>query len=137
MRNAIKNFILDILFPKFCVNCNREGEWLCQDCFSLIDIFEKNSCPFCPPATYSQNAGEINGNTCPTCRKTKKLAGLYCATSYNNFIVKKAINQLKYEPYLKELALSLCSLIKTSLGKPPPKLHNLFKKRRVPIAGFG
>jgi len=78
---TIKNSILDILFPKFCLNCNREGQWLCEDCFSLIDIFEKQYCP-----------------------STTKLTNLYCATSYDNFIVKKLINQFKYKPYIKELS---------------------------------
>jgi len=95
--NTIKNFILDILFPKFCLICNREGKWLCEDCFSLIDILEKQDYPF-----------DI---------KTKKLAGLYCATPYDNFIVKKLINQFKYEPYIKELSEPLTLLITTCFDK--------------------
>lgn len=75
-------FVLDILFPRFCVNCRREGSYLCEDCFSLIDIAEEQELPFC-----------------------------YCAASYENFIVKKLINQFKYEPFIKELAKPLASLI--------------------------
>jgi len=102
----IKEFILDILFPKFCLNCGREGNYLCQDCFSLIDVLERQYCPFCKLPKIV-----LDGKTCPTCRKSKKLNGLYCASSYNNFIVKKMINQLKYEPYCKELSKPLSSLI--------------------------
>ena len=94
MLTTIKNSILDILFPKFCLNCNREGQWLCEDCFSLIDIFEKQYCP-----------------------STTKLTNLYCATSYDNFIVKKLINQFKYKPYIKELSEPLSLLIITHLNK--------------------
>jgi len=109
MRNfflKVKKFILDLLFPKFCLNCNKEGSYLCQDCFSLIDIAERQYCPFC-----SSPRIVLDGKTCNSCRNSKKLAGLYCPTSYDNFIIKKAINQFKYQPYIKELAKPLASLI--------------------------
>jgi len=88
-QQLIKEFILDILFPRFCLNCNREGSYLCPDCFSLIDISEKKY------------------------YFLKNLNGLFCPTSYDNFIVKKLINQFKYPPYIKELAKPLASLIIT------------------------
>jgi len=88
-QQSIKEFILDILFPRFCLNCNREGSYLCPDCFSLIDISEKKY------------------------YFLKNLNGLFCPTSYDNFIVKKLINQFKYPPYIKELAKPLASLIIT------------------------
>ncbi len=104
--SSIKEFILDILFPKFCINCSKEGSYLCQDCFSLIDISERQYCPFC-----FQPRVVLDGKTCSFCRRSKKLIGLYSATSYNNFIVKKMINQFKYEPYIKELSKPLSFLI--------------------------
>ncbi len=102
----LKNLILDILFPKFCVNCQKEGSYLCPDCFSLIEIFERQYCPFCFPSK-----AVADGKTCDYCRRGKKLNGLFCATSYDNFIVKKIIRQLKYEPFVKDLAGPLSSLI--------------------------
>lgn len=105
---SIKNFLLDLLFPKFCLNCGKEGSYLCQDCFSLIDTFKRQYCPFC-----SEPKIVLDGKTCNSCRKPKKLAGLYCAVSYDNFIVKKLINQFKYEPYIKELSKPLTLLIVT------------------------
>jgi len=108
---SIKNFILDILFPRFCINCNKEGNYLCQDCFSLIEISESQYCPFC-----SSPKIVLDGKTCNYCRRRKKLVGLFCTTSYNNFVVKKLINQFKYEPYIKELSKLLCSLIVAHLN---------------------
>jgi len=101
-----KEFFLDFLFPKFCISCGKEGSYLCQDCFSLIDILERQYCPFCP-----QPKVVIDGKTCNFCKRSKSLNGLYCAASYNNFIIKKLINQFKYEPYIKELSKPLFSLI--------------------------
>lgn len=85
--NSLKEFILDILFPKLCVNCQKEGSYLCQDCFSLVDISEKEY------------------------YFLKNLNGVFCPASYDNFIVKKLINQFKYQPYIKELAKPLAFLI--------------------------
>ena len=105
LENA-RNFILDLLFPKFCLNCSREGEYLCLDCFSLIDILEVQYCPFCTAPKIV-----FDGKTCPSCKRTKNLNGLYFATAYENFITKRFIRQFKYEPYVKDLATPLASLI--------------------------
>ena len=99
-------FILDMLFPKFCVNCGREGTYLCQDCFSLIDIFRQQHCPFCYPPKPT-----ADGKTCPSCQRRKYLNGLFCAASYDNYIVKNLINQFKYEPYVKEMSKPISFLI--------------------------
>lgn len=111
--SVTKEFLLDILFPCFCLNCGKEGNYLCQDCFSLIEILERQYCPFCPPAGRPGSAPKIvlDGRACLSCRRTKKLSGLFCSTSYDNFIAKKLINQFKYEPYIKELSKTLSSLI--------------------------
>ncbi|MBM3250872.1 MAG: ComF family protein [Candidatus Nealsonbacteria bacterium] len=84
------NPIFDILFPKFCVNCQKEGSYLCEDCFSLIDISEKQY------------------------HLLKSINCLYCPSSYDNFIVKKLINQFKYQ-FIKDLAKPLSFLIITYL----------------------
>ena len=106
MLSAAKNFILDILFPKFCSNCGKEGTYLCPDCASLISVADRQYCPFClePKIVF-------DGRTCSRCRQTKKLSGLYCATSYGDFLIRKMIKQFKYEPYARELAKPLSSLI--------------------------
>lgn len=85
--SSVKDFILDILFPEFCLICGREGSYLCRDCQSLTPI-----------------SSEIY-------QGTKNLAGLYWAAPYGNFVVKKAINQFKYPPYIRELAKPLSFLI--------------------------
>ena len=103
--SKILEFAIDILFPKFCLNCGAEGSYVCQDCFSLIEILDRQYCPFCFPPKL------VFAGTCLSCKRTKKLAGLYCAASYENFIVKKLIHQFKYQPCLKELAKPLASFI--------------------------
>jgi len=120
----VKDFLLDLFFPRFCVGCNQEGFYLCQDCLSLIEILENQYCPFC-------NLPKIvlDGKTCPRCKKLKALSGLYFATSYQTPLVKKMISLFKYPPFIKELSGPLTSLIITHfqiLGKN----HNVFKVKR-------
>ena len=82
------NFILEILFPQFCFNCGIEGTYLCEDCKSILEItgfHQKYSAP--------------------------NLKDLYFALSYNNSLSKKLIRRFKYEPFVKELAKPLSSLI--------------------------
>ena len=82
------NFILEIIFPQFCFNCGIEGTYLCEDCKSILEItgfHQKYSAP--------------------------NLKDLYFALSYNNHLSKKLIRRFKYEPFVKELAKPLSSLI--------------------------
>jgi ComF family protein len=85
----LKNFLLDLFFPKFCFGCKKEGIFLCQDCLSTIDIFKKHK-KF----------------------KNQFLDDLFIATPYKNFIVKKLILAFKYEPFVKEIAKDLAQIIK-------------------------
>lgn len=105
--NHIKEFFLNLLFPKACLGCGKEGSYLCPDCQSLIEVSQYQYCPFCYPAKIV-----LDGKTCPAHQKSKNLNGLYSAGSYQNFLIKKLISNFKYHPhYLKELAEPLACLI--------------------------
>lgn len=88
MQMSVKNFIIDILFPKFCLNCNREGSYLCQDCQAILEI-----------STIHQNFS------------SKNIKDLYFPLPYQNLLIKKLIQKFKYQPFIKELAESLSFLI--------------------------
>jgi len=90
MIKKIQKFFLDLLFPKFCFNCQKEGSYLCPDCFSILEISQTHQ-------KYS----------------TKSLTDLYFALPYQNILVKKLIQRFKYEPFIKELAETLALLIIT------------------------
>ena len=112
----LKKQVNEILFPAFCVNCREEGTFLCSDCLSLIDIFDRQYCAFCQAPRVVPD-----GKTCPSCKNRHKLDSLFCASSYKGKIVKKLINQFKYQPYARVLAKDLVALIFlhfSRLGKP-------------------
>lgn len=46
MKN-IYNYVLNLLFPKKCINCKRENSYLCEDCLSLIELNQIHYCT-CP-----------------------------------------------------------------------------------------
>lgn len=103
-KRYIKNSILDIVFPKSCLNCGKEGSYLCDDCNSCLEISPYIYC-LCEEPKRLFEAGK-----CRACR-SKKLDGLYSALPYQNNLVQKLIHNFKYEPFIKELANPLSSLI--------------------------
>jgi ComF family protein len=84
----VKKFFLDLLFPKFCLGCQKEGTFLCPDCEATLEILTEHY-PF----------------------KTKYLDDLYFSCLYDNPLIKKLIQKFKYPPFIKELALPLTNLI--------------------------
>ena len=87
-KGKIKSFLLDLFFPKFCLNCQREGSFLCEDCKAILDISSSHQ-KF----------------------QTGNLSDLYYPLEYKNPLIKNLIKHFKYEPFIKELAKDLTSLI--------------------------
>jgi ComF family protein len=101
---SLKEWFLNLLFPRSCLGCQREGSYLCQDCLATLEISEYQYC-LCKKPKRLALAGK-----CRSCYQ-KKLNGLYFATSYQNKFLQKLIHHFKYDPYVKELSGSLASLI--------------------------
>jgi len=107
----MKNFLLDLLFPKSCLGCKSPDTWLCDGCFSLIRPNQTQRCYVC-------RKPELNGRTCSSHLRTgawhvSTLDGLLIAAHYDgNPILKRAITALKYNRNHQELAEKLGRLIK-------------------------
>lgn len=114
--SKIKNFSLDLFFPKFCLGCKKEGAYLCDDCRTLLDICEFDYC-LCDKnhvrIPVQSKSGKCNKcQDLPAGRQGKKLSGLYFALPYKDtHLTKKLIHQFKYEPYLKDLSKTLASIL--------------------------
>ncbi|MCX6720940.1 MAG: ComF family protein [Candidatus Staskawiczbacteria bacterium] len=105
-----KDFLLDLLFPKFCLGCKKEGTYLCDDCRGLLDISEFGYC-LCEANGQPKRLLEGHVGKCSICSR-KELAGLYFALSYKEkTLTRNLIYQFKYKPYLKDLAKTLASII--------------------------
>jgi ComF family protein len=112
-KKNIKPFLLDLFFPKFCLGCQKESTYLCDDCRALLDISEFNYC-LCEPQgalLSSRLPPDSKTGKCSRC-SNKKLSGLYFALPYKEkTLTKKLIHQFKYQPYLKDLAKTLASIL--------------------------
>jgi competence protein ComFC len=89
MPHRFFNFLLDLLFPWQCLNCNQETDTnypLCSACLEKIPIFD-----------------DFINNTPP-------LEFLGIVSSYQNPVLKEIIHRFKYNK-IKELYLPLSSLV--------------------------
>jgi len=89
--------ILDFFFPKTCVLCQKEGSFLCLDCFSKIQIKFGPHCPFCQKRI-------PEGRICQTCKKKNNLSldGFVNIVSYGDKDVRTIIDSFKYD-FLEQL----------------------------------
>lgn len=107
MKRAQKifNFFLDVFFPKLCVSCKCKDTFLCEDCFSLMEI---NPYRYCFCSAPQRLVGKYE--TCSSC-PAGHLNRIYSATNYDNEIAKKVVSELKYRFQLKDLSLVIARLI--------------------------
>lgn len=89
--------ILDLVFPKKCLNCGKEGKYICENCLSKVPKL-KPVCPYCEKPS-------IDGMTHTKCRRVYGLDGLVSVWDYEG-VVRKAILALKYR-YATEIASEL------------------------------
>ena len=113
--------LLDLLFPKRCLGCQKEGSHCCEDCLSLLSLAPAPS----------------------ILERDSSLSGLFCATSFQDTFVQRLIHSFKYPPFLRDLAKPLAFSIIAHialLNKPiyppdvicPIPLH----KRRLKWRGY-
>ena len=128
--------LLDLVFPKYCVNCKKFGDFLCTACFSRLSFDTKNICLVCGNPSY-------DGLTHPRCRGRYRIDGSFTGVVFNS-VSKKLIYQFKYKPYLSSLSSFLTDLLYESLIQneefnrvisshlvfvPIPLSSNRFRKR--------
>lgn len=106
------NFLLSVLFPKFCLNCNKLSNYLCPNCQKKLKPIKIQHCPICQYQS-------INGQTHLHCQNPYSLNGAFSIFYYQPPL-KKVIKKLKYQ-YFSDLAPFL---VKLSLPFIPP----FFKK---------
>ncbi len=99
--------LLDIIFPKYCVNCKKFGDYLCANCFTGLSFDTKNICLVCGRSSY-------NGFTHPVCYERNSPEGCFTGVVFNK-ISKKLIYQFKYRPYLSGLSVFISDLLYDSL----------------------
>lgn len=81
--------VLDMLFPRFCVRCSREGGACCESCLeAYVPRAPEASCPFCGTSGSSR--------TCVSCQPETYLDGLTALSAYGDPVVRKTLKIWKY-----------------------------------------
>ena len=119
MINKLINWILDLLFPKFCLGCQKEGFYICPDCFKKIEINKFSNCFIC-------GRRWPNNSVCSTCQRKTKLTGLLIASSWENPLLRQIIYEYKYR-FIKDLSIPLSNLLIIFLN------HSGFFTQHLPL----
>lgn len=99
----IRDFILDFLFPKHCLGCQKEGSFICANCFGNIEINQFSTCFICSKRS-------VDNRVCPDCKKKTKLAGILIASSWDNLLLRQLIYEYKYR-FIQDISKPLSQLL--------------------------
>jgi competence protein ComFC len=115
--------ILDLIFPKTCLGCKKDGQYICQNCLVKVQLL-KPVCPYCEKPS-------IDGFTHTRCKKKYGLDGLISVYRYEG-VIKKAIWALKFK-YATEVGKELTDFFVRSLHATDYILPATFSLVPIPI----
>jgi competence protein ComFC len=99
----LKEWLLDLVFPKECLACGCPDVYLCGSCLKKIELNLKSYCALC-------KADTDNFKICPSCREKTALQAVFVVANYNNKILQAVLHNLKYN-YVQELSQPLIFLM--------------------------
>ena len=103
----LKGIGVDLLFPRWCVGCGREGDFICHSCRRSLPRITPPLCPRC-------GKPQPGGVLCPGCVSWQaEIDGIRSPFRFDG-VIRKAIHQLKYRN-LRALALPLAGLLQDYL----------------------
>ena len=124
--------ILDLVFPKQCVNCDKYGSYLCSTCrTNRLEFCTENECHVCRFPTLLGNRYIHSG-----CMSNSALSRVYVCLRYNS-LARAIIEEVKYKHHfdyvclINDLIMHTVDLqiFKNSILIPVP-LHNSKKRSR-------
>jgi ComF family protein len=101
-KNIIKN-LLDIIFPCFCLNCQKEGTYLCRRCFQKIQINNQSNCYVCGKLTKESQ-------TCSACLSKTHINRMFIAGKWEDQLLRQIIYEYKYR-FIKEIHKELAETL--------------------------
>jgi ComF family protein len=107
----LKGVALDFLFPRFCVGCSKEGDFICDSCQSSLMRIEPPVCPKC-------GKPQINEILCDSCVNwDADIDGIRSPFQFEG-VVRKAIHEFKYKN-LRAIAGGLAKLLSEYMAENP------------------
>lgn len=97
-------FLIDTLFPLFCLGCDKEGSWLCLNCRSKLRAAGIFCCPLCHRA-------RVEGRCCDNCASSSYVDRHMALDKYDEgSLLGRIIEVFKYQ-YLLGIVCELRPLI--------------------------
>lgn len=88
IKKTLARKIIELVFPVLCVECGREGEWLCEVCLKTVELVRPEQCVLCRKAA--------EGGLCEACQQETGLDGVISIFYYHDPVVQKLVKALKY-----------------------------------------
>jgi competence protein ComFC len=107
----LKGAALDLLFPRFCVGCGREGAFLCDSCRASMSRIKPPICPRC-------GKPQPGGILCYSCTEWQAAIDGIRAPFQFEGVIREAVHQLKYRN-LRALSVPLAGLMSEYLIDNP------------------
>jgi ComF family protein len=99
----LKGMALDLLFPRWCISCGREGDYICSSCRQLLSLITPPVCPRC-------GRPQSGGMLCLACANWQaEIDGIRSPFIFDG-VMRQAIHELKYRN-LRALAIPLAKLL--------------------------
>jgi len=92
--SKLKGTALDLLFPRWCVGCGREGDFICPSCLQSLPRITPPFCPHCglPQSGLPQSSAKI----CTSCAGWEaEIDGIRSPFRFDG-VIRQAIHELKY-----------------------------------------
>lgn len=87
--------LLDLFFPKRCVQCKKFGSYVCATCFARIHFDEQLLCFIC-------NRSAMQGLTHPVCKTRYSIDGIFSCLVYRG-VVKRLLYVFKFQPHIIDI----------------------------------
>jgi ComF family protein len=112
----LKRVALDLLFPRWCIGCGGEGDYICSACRRTLKFITPPICPRCG----RPQSGESTSGNCPGCTGWQGgIDGIRAPFLFDG-VIRDAIHEFKYRN-LRALAPLLAGLMYDYLeGNPIP-----------------
>jgi ComF family protein len=107
----LKGIALDLLFPRWCVGCGREGDFICSACRKSLTRITPPLCPRC-------GQPQLNNVICPACVGWQaNIDGIRAPFKFDG-VIRQAIHKLKYNN-LRAMAAFLGQMLGDYLAANP------------------
>ena len=124
MAGRIKEWCLDIIFPKYCFGCQTEGAFICGPCREKIR-FLAPTCPICSTRNFT-------GVLCGSCQASSALRRFLAPFSYGDPLARELVHAYKYEG-VRELKTFFADEIESFLRFYGIRPHGLSALVPIPL----